>query len=387
MRRLIVLITAATLCGLAASAQEVSSASGNEFEVSAVARFDVNPYFPLKEGSGSDFTFGNTSIYTFIDGSFGNGWFYSFSNHWLGVDWYKTTGEGDTVTPLYSNTWHSDANDWIDWALLGYSLESDRSGTWEFSIGKDMMAIGLTELEDNDVDCHYDLSSWYWNNYAYAVGDFGGESTQGSFYQWGASAAWTSASESSSLKFQFASSPFSVHPFNDFRKSLSLLWTEEHGCWRGMLSANAMESYKRPEDIGSGAGTGSSWWKCLALGERFTFGNLSFCLDGMLRSLDWNSNENQALVTLKAQYDFGEKVSLFAKAGYEALSFSPKDGIDPETVAFGGIGVHFYPLRNSRALRIHAVAAASDGLYYAPDQLSLNIGVTYSLDFIKLFGK
>ena len=53
MRRLIVLITAATLCGLAASAQEVSFAqevsaekeqgSGKaSVEVNATARFDVN---------------------------------------------------------------------------------------------------------------------------------------------------------------------------------------------------------------------------------------------------------------------------------------------------------------------------------------------------------
>ena len=77
MKRLIVLIIAATLCGLAASAQEVSSeGSKGNVEVNATARFDVNPYFPLtKEGGEYDFGFGNTSIYTFIDGEFGSGWF------------------------------------------------------------------------------------------------------------------------------------------------------------------------------------------------------------------------------------------------------------------------------------------------------------------------
>ena len=76
MKRLIVLITAATLCGLAASAQEVSSAA-NGVEISAVARFDANPYFPFSKGGETDFSFGNTSVYTFIDGTFGRGWSYS----------------------------------------------------------------------------------------------------------------------------------------------------------------------------------------------------------------------------------------------------------------------------------------------------------------------
>ncbi len=390
MRKLIILITAAALCGLAASAQEVSSDSsdsGNDFEMSAVARFDVNPYFPLKKDSGYDFSFGNTSIYTFIDGSFGSGWFYSVSNHWLGVDWYRTTTEGDSVTPLYSSTWRSDANDWIDWALIGYSLETAKAGTWEFSAGKDMMAIGLTELEDNDVDCHYDLSSWYWNNYAYAPGS-GRELCQGSFYQWGASVGWTSASQATSFKLQFSSSPFSRRPYNDFRKAVSFLWTEEVGCWRGMFSGNAMESYKYSDEMGSGVKASSAWWKCVALGQRFTFDALSFCLDGMFRSFEWHSPDNQVLLTFRAQYDFGDKVSLFAKAGYEVLAFNPREKDTPaETVLWGGAGVHYYPLRNSKALRIHTVVAASDGMFYAPDQLSVNVGVTYSLDFKELFGK
>ena len=174
MKRLIVLIIAATLCGLAASAQEVSSdSSKGNVEVNATARFDVNPYFPLtKEGGEYDFGFGNTSIYTFIDGEFGSGWFYSISNHWLGVDWYKSCPE-NKLSPLYTSSFYTNSNSWVDWAHIGYSLETEKAGTWNFSLGKDMMAIGLSELEDNDVDCHYDISSKFWNNFA--------------FYQWGAS--------------------------------------------------------------------------------------------------------------------------------------------------------------------------------------------------------
>ena len=155
MRKLIVLITAATLCGLAASAQEVSFArevsseeqgSGKaSVEVNATARFDVNPYFPLQKGVGEfDLNFSNTSIYTFIDGEFGSGWSYSISNHWLGVDWSKLSPE-DKLTPLYKNSLHSDNTNWLDWATLTYTLETPNAGAWDFTVGKDVMAYALTE--------------------------------------------------------------------------------------------------------------------------------------------------------------------------------------------------------------------------------------------------
>ena len=193
MRRLIVLITAATLCGLAASAQEVSSEKGT-LEVNATARFDANPYFPLQKGAGEfDFSFSNTSIYTFIDGEFGKGFSYSISNHWLGVDWSLLSPD-DKLTPLYKNSFHSDESTWLDWATLTYTLETENAGAWDFTVGKDVMAYALTEYDANDVDCHFDLSSKFWN--------------ENSAYQWGASIGWAAPNECSSLKLQVTSSPY-----------------------------------------------------------------------------------------------------------------------------------------------------------------------------------
>ena len=372
MRRLIFSITAATLCGLAASAQEASSASENGIEVSAIARFDVNPYFPVKRGSETDFSFGNTSVYTFIDGTFGRGWSYSISNHWLGVDWYKNLPD-DKLSPLYSNTWHSDETNWIDWATIGYELATENAGTWSFTLGKDMMTIGLTELDDYDVDCHFDLSSFFWNGSPLETDNGTWFDNGMQVYQWGGSVAWLSSSESTGFKFQMSSSPYSVRPYQDFKKAFAFQWDESAGCWNGRLSVNAVEGYKGYDADDNPYGT--SWWRYLAIGETFDLGDLSIYVDAMMRGTTWENPFQETLATARVQYDFGEKLSLFAKGGWEMFGYDKNSSVKPFHTGFGGIGAHWYPLRDSQALRIHAVVAANN-VY---NQLSVNLGVTYNL--------
>ncbi len=391
MRRLIVLITAATLCGLAASAQEVSSEKGT-VEVNATARFDANPYFPLQKGAGEfDFSFSNTSIYTFIDGEFGKGFSYSISNHWLGVDWSLLSPD-DKLTPLYKNSLHSDESTWLDWATLTYTLETENAGAWDFTVGKDVMAYALTEYDANDVDCHFDLSSKFWN--------------ENSAYQWGASIGWAAPNECSSLKLQATSSPYSVHPFQDGKFSAMLKYTEEREWWTGMFSVGATgcyESYhgydfdieEEPEAPFSG-----KWWNSFATGHSFTIGGVTLSLDGMVRSRGWDNPMLCYLANAKVEYYHEDaQVSVFAKGGIDNY-YSLNDPIDPEnkkgwTMGFVGLGVHWYPIRDTQDLRVHAVIANAnhfgvlddyDGVM-SFDELSLNIGVTYNLALHRFWQK
>jgi hypothetical protein len=86
MKRLLVLLVA-TLGYFFAYSQEASEDSRiPDFIVTP--RFDVNPYAPIK-GGYSGFDFGNSSLYTFLDGSIGN-FSYSMSNHWFSSDWDST---------------------------------------------------------------------------------------------------------------------------------------------------------------------------------------------------------------------------------------------------------------------------------------------------------
>lgn len=407
MRRLIVLITAATLCGLAASAQEVSfdrefgsdseQGSGKaSIEVNATARFDVNPYFPLQKGSWDlfDLNFGNTSIYTFIDGEFGKGWSYSISNHWLGVDWSKQSPE-DKMMPLYTNTFHSDDVNWLDWATLTYTLETENAGAWGFTIGKDVMAYALTEYEANDVDSHIDLSSKFWN--------------ENSAYQWGASVGWAAPNETSSLKFQVTSSPYSTHPLEDGKISAIIKYTEERDLWTGMFSVGTTGCYDTPHGYTLDAGEGEDdpslhldgkWWNSFATGHQFTLGDLTLSVDGMIRSRSWKEPMLCYLANAKIEYyNEDAQISVFAKGGidnYYALQYSPwtgnKKGLN---MGFVGLGIHIYPLPDSQDLRVHAVVSNAnhfdtvdefDGVM-SFDLLSVNVGVTYNLALHRFWQK
>ncbi len=372
MRKLILLTTAATLCGLAASAQEVSSAPENGVEVSAVARFDVNPYFPLTSGSEMDLSFGNTSIYTFIDGTFGRGWSYSVSNHWMGVSWYMNAPE-EKMAPLYSNSFRSNSTDWIDWATISYDLDAGNAGVWTFTVGKDMMALGLSEFEANDVDMHYDLSSFFWNGAPIEMEEDTWFAEGMQVYQWGGSIGWTSPSEGTNLRFQMSSSPYAVWPYKDAKMAFALQLNEFQGPWTGRFSVNAVGDYLDYDADGSPYG--SSWWRYFSLGQSLAFGELTIDLDAMMRGRTWKTPFEETLATLKLQYDFGEKASLFAKGGWEMFGYNPDEPGYRLDAFWGGIGAHWFPLRDSQALRVHTIVAANSPY----KQLSVNVGITYNL--------
>ena len=123
MKRLLVLLVA-TLGYFCTYAQEVKEDSRiPDFIVTP--RFDVSQYAPI-EGGRKDFDFGNSSLYTFLDGSVGN-FSYSLANHWLSSDWASSKA-------LYENAFRSNDVDFIDWLTLSYTV-----GRFTFTLGKDML--------------------------------------------------------------------------------------------------------------------------------------------------------------------------------------------------------------------------------------------------------
>lgn len=65
------------------------------------------------------------------------------------------------------------------------------------------------------------------------------------------------------------------------------------------------------------------------------------------------------------------------------FGYDKNSSVKPFHAGFGGIGAHWFPLRDSQALRIHAVVAANN-VY---NQLSVNLGVTYNLCLSDLWNK
>ena len=134
MKKLTVVSTA-LLCSFLAYSQEV--------DVRLIPRVDVNAYVPADKEASFGVDFGNTSFYTLIEGTFLENFSYSISNHWLSVydSWYA--GEGyssawEDVAGLYTGTLYSNANNWLDWANLTYTLSTEKAGSFEFSAGKDV---------------------------------------------------------------------------------------------------------------------------------------------------------------------------------------------------------------------------------------------------------
>ena len=344
MKRGLALLVA-TLCYFCTYAQE-ANADNNTPEFIVTPRFDVNPYAPIK-GGYKGFDFGNSSLYTFLDGSIGN-FSYSMSNHWIASDWATTKS-------LYENAFTCNDFDFIDWLTLSYSV-----GQFNFTVGKDVLAIGAIEYSYNDVDIHFPLASTFWHkNVA---------------YQWGASIDFTNKEENTTLRLQVANSPLSPDLFKSKLFAYSLQWSGEYGCYAPIWSVNFIE-YERGKFV-----------NLIALGNAFYMGDFTLELDYMNRATSLKKFFNQEF-TVSAQllYNHKDKVEAFVKGGYESYNgsdifgyeddmwFIPTDNSFCPRYWYVGGGVNYYPLRESRDLRLHAVAAYNN----FANSVSFSIGATY----------
>ena len=331
----------AILCYFCTYSQE-ANADSNIPEFIVTPRFDANPYAPLK-GGYSGFDFGNSSLYTFLDGSVGN-FSYSLCNHWVSTD-----------TPsLYQNAFVSSEVDFIDWLTLSYQV-----GQFNFTIGKDMLALGTWELDYYDVDVHTSLVSTMWHKLA--------------IYQWGGSVDYTTKDESTNIRFQFGTSPFGERPFASKLFVYSLDWHGEYGCYAPIWSVNFVE-YER-----------GKFANIIALGNAFYMGDFTLELDYVNRATSIKNFFNQEFsVAAQLLYNYNDKVEVFAKGGYESFNgsdifgyedtlFVPTDSSLCPRYWYAGGGVHYYPLCDSRDLRLHGVVAYNN----FANSVSISLGATY----------
>ena len=334
----------AILCYFCTYSQE-ANADNNIPEFIVTPRFDLSQYAPIK-GGRKDLDFGNSSLYTFLDGSIGN-FSYSMSNHWFAADWDSTKG-------LYQNAFRSDDYDFIDWLVLSYT-----AGQFTFNVGKDVLAVGSVEYSYNDVDIHYPIASTFWH--------------KNSAYQWGASVDFTTKDEDTTLRLQFASSPFGERPFASKLFAYSLHWTGEYGCFTPFWSVNFIE-HERGKFV-----------NLIALGNAFYFGDFTLEVDYMNRATSIKNFFNQEFaIGAQLLYNYNDKVEVFAKGGYENFNnsdifgyeddlFVPTDNSLCPRYWYAGGGVHYFPLRKSRDLRLHAVIAYNN---FAKN-MSMSFGASY----------
>lgn len=364
MKRFTVLIAAGFFCWPALSQE--SEASGNVPEVAVVARLDANPVVPLYRPLGSGFDasefFGSSSVYTLIDGSVGDWFSYSIANHWLSTDpasLYKRF-DGDDV--VGANLFYSDDVNWVDWANVTFSFGGDWGG-FDFTLGKDVTFVGSMEIDEYDFDCHESLVSHFWNEY--------------NVYQWGASVRYNFPDEANSLGFQWQSSPFGERTFASRLFNYSLQWRGEYDWVTTNWSTNFFQYDEK------------KYMNIIALGQDFYAGDFTFRLDYMNRAFtpkhffkqEWQLH---AGVT----YNIADKVEIGFKGGYNYLGGDydylydeVREGNCSNWYA-GGI-LNWYPLKDSRDLRVHAVVSYGKWPY----KCAMGLGVTYNFNVTNLFSK
>ena len=160
---------------------------------------------------------------------------------------------GENLTYSYRqrlNKPHDDASffDATDWLYLTYT-----KNRWSISGGKQVIGIGGFEYDLSPIDVYY----------------FSGFCNNISSYAFGASVSYAPSADDM-LTAQVCESPFRV-PENDVY-AYNLMWMGKHGCWQTLYSVNMIETLP------------GHFINYIALGNRFTFGNVTLTLDLMNRT-------------------------------------------------------------------------------------------------------
>ncbi len=224
---------------------------------------------------------------------------------------------------------------------------------WVISGGKQVVAIGGFEYDARPIDIFF--ASLYWNNIA--------------CYQFGVSAAYVSNSGKHRLTAQVCNSPY-----QDLGKSCyayNLMWNGSMGPLTTIWSVNLME-YARDR-----------YGNYISLGNRLDFSPVYFEFDVMNRY--WGHQpfwfDDYSLIG-KLGGSVSPHVDIYAKGGYEHYRPDPASPARYDE-GFYGMAVEYYPLKNSRNLRFHAVAdmnhSVSDGHRY----VQLAAGVMWRVNVFK----
>ena len=338
---------AALLLGLLAHSQEADDL-GNYAEVSVIARLDLNPYFGK---DATEFTLGNSSIYTYFTGSASEHFSWTLQNHWFSGNSFL--GPEPNPWEMFRGLGSTASTNFIDLAYVDLMF-----GGWTFTLGKQCIATGGHEYDDDDWDVYTGLASPFWNSL--------------SCYQWGGTVAWTTPSEMSTFALQMTTSPYGERPFTNGLWTWSAQWTGEYGWFAPTWSLSALT---RNDYIPGAPGPkrGCDW--IVVLGNQFL-------LDQWTIELDWTNCSGFMTDRAMAGHTFHGKVNFEPSERWNVAlqgNFCKDNSAYFEVNPWWNAGAiaEFFPLKDSDALRVHAYVAY-DSLYNA---FLLKVGARYNLTF------
>lgn len=295
-----------------------------DLEFSAVARLEANPAYYSDEKSwetDARSVLGNSSIYTFAYGTFAENFTYELTNCWVNVlPKYLYTELG---TPNYT---------WLLTANVGYE------GEWfAANVGKICLPMGTFEQEFDDVYIDYPFATSTWMSNIP--------------YQWGGMFSvqpW----ESTSFTLGVTSSPLAERIFS--KVGVSFLWEGEYGIYSSRWSAHSF-----------GVDGDNSLFMA-ALGNKLSFDSSELTLDAYI-----TKNYNEGF--LSYLYNFGDKFEVQGRAGYM--------NTEGATTFNLGAAFRYYPLKNSKDLRLHALVGWANGQLPFISGMLFSVGAVYNLHF------
>lgn len=344
-------------------------------EFSIIPRLDFSPAFSLDKTEPHEFEL-NPTLTTLLEGQPCDWFSYSMCNSWLAgnaLSWpdvlsgyYKREEGGANL--FFSD---SDGANWLSWANVTFTVGGNW-GSLDFTLGKDAILTGGFEIDQYDFDAHYQLCSYFWNNY--------------NVYQWGAKVAYTLPNETSSFAFQWGTSPLGVKMFSDKTFAYSLQWRGDYDWYSSIWSTNFFADSEN--EVYQPDGTNKAgYMNIVSLGNEFYVGDVTLGLEWMNRA--WTASNffgQEGHIIAGATYNWNDKIEVTARGGWDYMyrdCIYAENGTRTggEDYWFAGAVLNWYPLKN-RDLRVHALTAYNNNQW--DGYMCAEVGVTYNFNLTQL---
>ena len=218
-----------------------------------------------------------------------------------------------------------------DWAQLTYRPTKN----WEITAGKMLVFYGSYEFDKNPLDVYM------WSGWGGRVGCF----------QFGVLGKYITNDGRNNILFQINNSPFADPLSLGAMYSYSVQWNGNFGVFNALYSDNLIE-YQPGRFI-----------NYISLGNQFNFGPATIELDYMNRYGGRGTKFfDDFSIIGRVKYNVCDQLTIFAKGGLDynmAQEAGVADVIDMlvlpgERNVYYGAGLEFFPIKDSKNVRIHA---------------------------------
>ena len=234
------------------------------------------------------------------------------------------------IHPNHEGTWRGVFNA-TDWAQLTYRPTQN----WEITAGKMLVFYGSYEFDYNPLDVYM------WSGWGGRVGCF----------QFGVMGKYITDDRRNNFLFQINNSPFANSLDLGDLYSYTFQWNGNYGVFNALYSVNFFE-YQPGRFI-----------NYISLGNQFNFGQVKFELDYQNRygARGTHFLKDFSLIG-KLNYNCMNRLNIFVKGGLDynmAQEEGETDVIDMlvlpgERNVYYGAGLEFFPIKDSKNVRIHA---------------------------------